>query len=410
MGTGFIIGLVLIGLFSFTALIGLSGYADDLRDRNNGGAHAFSTSAIGFSGLQRLLKGLGANVTLDPNKAAYGENTALRIYTLGSAYQTDGLDELRAGAPKLIILPKWNVTRVPKAPGWVRKFPDRDLQRAEPLASNLEALAGEVSFDRIGKTGGDLAKEFTFTLTDKISGSDVIYTDYFPRLQTISGENLLPWVTTASDAIVLAQIKETNTYILADPDFMNTAGLNTKSRARFSMNILNSVMSDSGANRIIIDLSVHGIGGKQNMIKLFTRPPFLSVTLLICALIGLLGWQAFLRFGDPQKGQAEDFGADLAMGPQSLAKTTAEFLAIARREPHVMADYAALIRKQALEELRSQGRTGTVPDAVLEKRETLKKIDPKFRVLDAKARQITKREDMAQMAEALQNWKKDITE
>lgn len=146
------------------------------------------------------------------------------------------------------------------------------------------------------------------------------------------------------------------------------------------------------------------------MIKLFTRPPFLSVTLLICALIGLLGWQAFLRFGDPQKGQAEDFGADLAMGPQSLAKTTAEFLAIARREPHVMADYAALIRKQALEELRSQGRTGTVPDAVLEKRETLKKIDPKFRVLDAKARQITKREDMAQMAEALQNWKKDITE
>lgn len=406
MGTGFIIGLVLIGLFSFTALMGLLGYADDLRDRNNGGAHAYSTSAVGFSGLKLLLENLDADLELDSNKPSYGKFTALRIYTLGSAYQTDGLDEIEAGVPKLIILPKWNVVPAPKTAGWVRKIHDRDLQRAEPLASNLEALAGDIKFDRIGKTGGDLAKEFTFTL----NGTSATYTDYFPRLQTISGDNLLPVVKTQSDTIVLAQIKDTNSYILSDPDFMNTHGLSSKMRAEFSMNILNYLMLDSGANRLVIDLSIHGIGGGQNMVKLFTQPPFLSVTILIFALIGLLAWQAFLRFGDPQKGASEDFGEDFAMGPQSLAKTTAEFLSIARREPGVMADYSALIRKQALSELRAKGRAGTVPDAILDKREALKKLNPPFRTLDKRARNITRRDEMADMAKALQTWKKDITE
>ena len=50
-----IISLVLIGIFSFTALVTLSGYAGDLRQQNNGQAHALSRSAIGFGGLTRLL-------------------------------------------------------------------------------------------------------------------------------------------------------------------------------------------------------------------------------------------------------------------------------------------------------------------------------------------------------------------
>ena len=71
MGTGLIIGLILIGLFSFSALIGLTGYADELRSKNNGQAHALSNSAIGFAGLRTLLEESGQFLFLDPNEAAH---------------------------------------------------------------------------------------------------------------------------------------------------------------------------------------------------------------------------------------------------------------------------------------------------------------------------------------------------
>ena len=59
-----IMSLVLIGIFSFTALVTLSGYAGDLRQQNNGQAHALSRSAIGFGGLTRLLGDMDYDVRM----------------------------------------------------------------------------------------------------------------------------------------------------------------------------------------------------------------------------------------------------------------------------------------------------------------------------------------------------------
>lgn len=406
MGTGLIIGLVLIGMFSFTALIALSGYADDLRNKDNGQAHALSSSAIGFAGLKILLENLDVEIRTDSEKPLYGEIDTLRIYTLDSAYQTDGLDTLDPNDPKLIVLPKWSVMPMPKVQGWVQKLPFRDLQAARPLASNLETLTGELTINRIGKTGGDLTQEHVFSFVNY----DTSYQGYHSRLQTFNSETLIPIVTVEKDDILLAKVPDSQTYILSDPDFLNTAGLDKRSKARFSVSMLNYIMSETETSSIRLDLSLHGISSKRNMIKLFTQPPFLSVTIIIIALIALLGWQAFIRFGDPKKGSDIDFGADRSIGPQSLATTTAEFLAIARREPLLMPDYAALIRKQAQYALQGQSRLSVSSDSLLDSRERGRNITPTFETLKTEANAVTQRHEMTRVATALQKWKKEITE
>jgi len=235
MGTGFIIGLVLIGVFAFSTLIGLSGYAEDLKDKNNGQAHALSTSAIGFAGLHKLLENMNQGIVLDANDAEYFTLDTLRLYTLNSVYQTDVLDELNSDAPKLIVLPKWNVFPLPKAPGWVQKTPYGDeVISGSGLASNLEVLIEGVSFEQIGDDEGQAATEYKFILTQ--TGQSL--KSRLPRLQMIKAEKLLPVMTTQAGAIILGRIDGTQTYILSDPDFMNTAGLNTKSGAKFAVEIL----------------------------------------------------------------------------------------------------------------------------------------------------------------------------
>ena len=50
-----------IGSFSFIAMLVLGAYAPDLRSGENGGTHALSNSATGFSGLVRLAQATGKN-------------------------------------------------------------------------------------------------------------------------------------------------------------------------------------------------------------------------------------------------------------------------------------------------------------------------------------------------------------
>ena len=354
-----------------------------------------------------MLENLEQNITLDANEAEYFKQDTLRIYTLNSAFQTDVLDELNPNAPKLIVLPKWLVFPLPKAPGWVQKTPYGDTVVSEKnLASNLESLLKGVSLEQIGDDGGQAAIEYEFLLAD----TEQSLKSRLPRLQMIKAQSLLPVVKTAEGSIILGKIEDTQTYILADPDFLNTSGLRTKSGAKFAVNILEHIKRETSTNSYTLDLALHGIGGGRNMVKLFTQPPFLSVTLLMIALLGLMGWQAFLRFGDPKRGNAEDFGENMKMGPQSLTVTTADFLSLANRETEIMTDYANVVRSQALEDIGLQGRDNHSRFEALQKREAVKATTPTFQSLFEDAEKATQKQEMIRLAKALQDWKKDITQ
>ncbi|MEM7493810.1 MAG: hypothetical protein AAF296_10535, partial [Pseudomonadota bacterium] len=56
--------LVAIGLVSFTAAFALMGWAPDLANKDRAGEHPYSTSAIGYQGLVRLLEADGMDVSI----------------------------------------------------------------------------------------------------------------------------------------------------------------------------------------------------------------------------------------------------------------------------------------------------------------------------------------------------------
>ena len=96
------------------------------------------------------------------------------------------------------------------------------------------------------------------------------------------------------------------------------------------------------------------------------------------------------------------------MGPQSLTRTTADFLAIARREAGLGDDYANLIRQQALKALHLPGSEAVARQEALNKREDKKSLKPTFSELKKQAQSVTTQHDMLKLADALQDWKRKI--
>ena len=358
-----IISLVLIGIFSFAALITLSGYAGDLRKQNNGQAHALSRSAIGFGGLTRLLSDMEYDVRMARNEnVKYEDYGTLRIFTLSRPYQADGLDDLELNSPTLIIMPKWITMPVEGSAGWVRKgWGETHVWDVENHERDLKELTGEVSFATIETED----KSVTYTVSSTVADKTITPGFEIENLQWLKGENLLD-IYRIKAGPVLVKIENTDIYILSDPDFMNTMGIDSKSRARFAVDMIDTVIADAGADsgRVDFDLTFHGFGGKTNIIKVLTQPPFLAATLCLLAAGGLIAWQAFSRFGDPLKVKR-----DYALGKFSLANNAARFIRIAGREPKMAKDYIHLVRKQVVKELNLEGRRPKDIDTILDRRE-----------------------------------------
>lgn len=397
-----IISLVLIGIFSFTALITLSGYAGDLRQKNNGQAHALSRSAIGFGGLTKLLGDMDYDVRMARTENVnFEDENALRIFTLSRPYQADKLDDLELSSPTLIVMPKWVTIPVKGSVGWVQKgWGDTHIWDVDNHERDLKELTGEVNFSvfetedksvthNVRAVGGE------FRDWDKLE---------IENLQTLSGDSLVS-LYKSQDNAVLARIENSSTYILSDPDFLNTMGISSKSRAQFAVEMIDAVIADAGADpgRVDFDLTFHGFAGKTNIIKILTQPPFLAATLCLLAAGGLIAWQGYSRFGDPLKVKR-----DYALGKFSLADNAARFIRIAEREPNMAKDYVALVRKQVIKELNLEGRRPKDIDTILGRREDALSLPNKFVDLQNRARVTIDNMALMQLAQDSEYWKKTM--
>ena len=397
-----IMSLVLIGIFSFTALITLSGYAGDLRQQNNGQAHALSRSAIGFGGLTRLLGDMEYDVRMARTEnVKYEDQNALRIFTLSRPYQADGLDDLSLNSPTLIIMPKWITTPVKGSAGWVQKgWGDTHIWDVDNHERDLKELTGKVAFRTIESED----KSITYTVSSTVGDKPITPGFEIENLQWLKGENLLD-IYRVKAGPVLVNIQDTDTYILSDPDFMNTMGIESKSRARFAVDMIGAVIADAGADpkRVDFDLTFHGFGDKTNVIKVLTQPPFLAATLCLLAAGGLIAWQAFSRFGDPLKMKR-----DYSLGKFSLADNAARFIRIAGREPNMAKDYTALIRKQVVKELNLGGRRPKDINIILGRREETLTLANSYTDLHNRASVTIDNMALMQLAEDLEQWKKTM--
>ena len=170
--------------------------------------------------------------------------------------------------------------------------------------------------------------------------------------------------------------------------------------------MIDAVITDAEADpmRVDFDLTFHGFGGKTNVIKVLTQPPFLAATLCLLAAGGLIAWQAFSRFGDPLQVQR-----DYALGKFSLADNAARFIRIAGREPNMAGDYVQLVRKQLIKDLDLGSRRPQDIETILRRREKSLTLPNTYTDLQNRANVTTDNLALMQLAEDLDIWKTRMT-
>jgi len=322
--------MVGVGALSLLFYLLFSASAPDYSGEGDTRANAVSRSAVGFAGLAELLRLQGIPVLLSRGlDEAEFEKTSLVVLTPGMNNTATEIRDVTNVEPALIILPKWLASPDPLRSGWVRNV-------------------GLISEDRIGERllgsddGPATIRQATGTNPVTLNmGFDGTAMRPAPieSLQTISGAAWTGYVADEQGRTVLARMEGTETYVLSDPDLMNTHGLKDLATARVAMAVIQSIRSGNGP--VVFDLTLAGYRRSPNPLRLAFEPPLLGATL--CALLAalLMGVHAAVRFGAPVKS-----GRSLALGKQALADNSAALIAMAGREYRIASRYALAIRRR----------------------------------------------------------------
>lgn len=465
-----LISLILIGVFAFGALIVLGGFAKDLRKAPPGQATPRSVSAVGYQALTEYLQALDYDIDETRGKRNYSDrDERLVIYTPSRpTRRLAKIIDAEGQAVNLVILPKWSVGQMNPQPGeesrkgWARKTRGEGLYYEASYNGMLEDLP---IIRRHDEPSPDAQVFFNSSKTRNLQHGfqpdfkalqyfdvDSSWTSFLEELRDIRrletetrrrkaaearGETYEPKTkkdkkTSTSDKgetddkqtekpdplpqhktllkingkPVLIQLEGTQTYVLSEPDLVNTMAFNTQGGAQLSNAIIDEVISDASTLSMSadFDVSLHGIEANRNIVKLMVTPPFLAATLCLLAAGGLVAWQGFNRFGDPAR-----LRPDYAQGPVSLARTAAEFMGIANRAHKTGEDYAALIRRQTAERLGYKIRAGSHIDTLLDAREKRLSLQPTFEDLK-RAITAADAQSYGQYARALTTWRDAMTQ
>ena len=376
--------VVAIGILAFVTMLVLGAYAPDLRSGRNGGAHALSNAATGFSGIVQLARATGRNPLILRNEGFLDtEDLVVLTPESGTTDMTQVLAR-RTTRPTLVVLPKWNTVPDPRRTGWVRSNglrpvwdPQRMLAPAHPLRVERHRSGGAT----LRTIPGHAPKELRFTAPGP--------------LQTVSGPGLKPVVTDPAGRAVLVQFGEQPLYLLADPDLLSNRGMADRGQAAAALAMLD-FLNSTGAGSITFDVTLNGLGQTRSPLRLMFDPPFLAVTLALSAALVLAGLQALSRFGPPRRPERA-----IAFGKAALIDNAAALVRQARREAGLGGRYAEMIRDKAVTVF---GVPARLRDNAIT--EYLDKLDgrPSFSALASAAERARGREELLEAAQALHRW------
>lgn len=375
------------GVVAFVLFMLLSAYSGDLNPRADARAHPLSNAATGFRGFVRLidLGGGRSRMIRTPEETFTEELVVLTVEPQTDPRALRDLLQRRSQFPTIVILPKWDVTRHPARPGWVRRMGGLPPQIVNELLAEMGGGTVQVEAPKADVVGIDFLGSYRAPAPQ--------------QLQTISGGQLVP-LASAGGGAAIAQIGRAPHYVIADPDLLNNHGLAERERARAAL-LLIDIANSTGAEAVGFDLTLNGLGSAPNALKLAFEPPFLPLTLALFVATMLAALHGAVRFGAPR----EEAPA-LAFGTSALIENSAALFRIARREHRAGGSYAELIREAAA---RDSGAHLALGDAELDS--YLDRVSPpggpKFSILAANAREAS-RTDIVQRARALFQWKKDL--
>lgn len=381
--------LVAIALFSFGGVMVMAGWAPELRDRNQAGDHPYSTSALGYNGFVRLMETQGYPISVSRlERSLETRDWGLMIVTLPAYGKFDVIEETSFQLPALMVLPKWYGRADPLNPA---RQADTRFIDARDLNDRLRTIYPDAEILRLGPS-----VELEGDFEPGAVKADV-------RLQIIQSKELETVVGTPQGALV-AYDPGRGLYILSDPDMISTFGLARVENAVFATRLVNYLRSSEN-EPILMDATLHGFSRSENLLKMLFSVPYIGATLVALASALLLGWAAVVRFGPPAREARA-----IALGKQALADNTAGLVTMARREMKMAPGYASLIRRRLA---RALGLPRSLPEGQLT--EIFDRLGPAdsggktFSELEnALTGQAANREDLAQKARDLHQWRKAI--
>jgi hypothetical protein len=376
--------VVAVGILAFAGMLVLGAYAPDLRSGRNGGAHALSNAATGFSAIVQLARATGRNPRILRDESLLDTEDLVVLTPESGMTDMTKVMARRTTKPTLVVMPKWRTVADPVRTGWVRAQglkprwdPERVLAPARPLRVERNRGGGAP----LRTVPGHAAPELRLTAPGP--------------LQTVSGPGLKPIVTDSAGRAVLIQFADQPLYLLADPDLLSNRGMADRNRAAAALAMLD-FLNSTGAKSIAFDVTLNGLGQTRSPLRLMFDPPFLAATLAIAAALLLAGLQAISRFGPPRRPERA-----IAFGKAALIDNAAALVRQARREAGLGGRYAEMIKEKAVTVfgVPARLRDNAVTDY-------LDKLDgrPSFSALASAAARARGREELLAAAQALHRW------
>lgn len=383
--------ILAVGLISFTAAFALMGWAPDLADKNRAGEHPYSTSALGFQGLTRLLEADGQTVYISRTDDGRNYADGLLIMTIPrfGFNRLDDFDPVSVSEPVLYVLPKWRGRVDRSKRSW---HDDTKLLQRYYVENLLDEFDKDAEIWRL-RNPGQLDTEFSSARPD-----------FENKMQVIESDSLIPVVKVAGGSLV-SRVPGTQVYILSDPDVLNTFGIARRENARFALELIEHLKPFEGAT-VTVDATIHGFQHTENLLKAIFDIPYLGVTLLAFATMLMIGWGASVRTAPPQREARA-----IALGKQALADNSAGLIAMARRETAMAPRYLeatrrALIRKLGLPRSTDETALTTTLNALAKQNGEQPAFEDTAGLLERPAKN---REDLTDKARRLWRWRKEIT-
>ena len=317
-----------IGILVFTAIFALLAWSPDLANKDRAGAHPYSSSALGYGGLMRLLEQDGQTVSVSRLAGTRSFADGMLVMTIPTSgfSRTDNFDVELVSEPALYVLPKWRGRIDREKPTWQA---DTDLLLPFIVRNLLQDFDEDAEIERLSDPAS-IATPFGPQAPKFEDNMQVIKSDY------------LEPVISVTDGTLLARIPDSSIYILSDPDVMNTFGLAERENARFALGLMDW-LKDYRSQPIIFDATLHGFERSESLLRLIFDAPFLGATLVSFATMLLIGWAAFIRFGPPHKE-----ARNISFGKKALAESSAGLISMSRREGRQAPNYLRLTKRYML--------------------------------------------------------------
>ncbi|NML05401.1 hypothetical protein [Sphingomonas sp. G-3-2-10] len=361
--------LVTIAVVATAAFLFLSAYERDLTPVRDPGAHAFSKSAVGFSGAVELVRLTGGE-SFAARRESELATRGLVVVTPIAFTQPEQLRlflERREERATLIVLPKRITRELREHRGWVRQV------AVAPPEISMNMLKGTAEATLYG-TG---------------------------KLRSLRGPKLKTLIEGEGGGALLAQIGDTPHYLLADPDALNNMGLKTIAGVTRAKAILDRVNREAELP-IVFDTTLAGFANNPSLLRLAFEPPFLPFSLCIAFATLLAILHATRRFGPAAHEERK-----VAFGKRALAENGAALLRLARRRHRTGERYAALTRDAVASATGAPpGLSGEALDRYLDK---LDRTGELFTAIAARAADAPDTRRLMSAVRDLYSWRKTVT-